>query len=128
MTLTRIRMELGRTDGYPEGSTGHGYEFVAPLTLTGHIDGTAWTKVMHRCRVRRFWGNEPDQSGYLRRHGQHGWYFDYRRQDDRDDEPLFKLDMHRLVNGNYISVTEHDGVRRPFKIVLATPVSVGEGV
>ena len=36
--LTRIRMELARMEGFPEGSHAHGYEFVAPLTANGHID------------------------------------------------------------------------------------------
>ena len=36
--LNRIRLELARTDGFPEGSNRHGYEFVAPLDGKGHID------------------------------------------------------------------------------------------
>jgi hypothetical protein len=119
MTLTRVRLELGRVEGFPKGSPAHGYEFLAPLSKDGHIDTSAWHKCKDACRVRRFWGRDPDEVGLLKRHGEHGWYFDYRRHDQRDDEPFFKLDSHRLVQDGYVSITEHDGVRRPFKIVLA---------
>jgi len=123
MTLTRIRLELGRVEGFPEGSSGHGYEFIVPLTRDGHIDASGWLKVKDKCRVRRFWGADPEELGYLRRHGEHGWYFDYRRHDQADDEPFFKLQTHRLVKDGYVSITEHDGVQRPFKIVLVQPVA-----
>lgn len=38
MTLMNIRLELGRTTGFPNGDSSHGYEFLAPLTEEGHID------------------------------------------------------------------------------------------
>ena len=34
-----------------------------------------------------------------------------------EDEPLFKLDRHTLVQGEYVSITEHDGVLRTFRVV-----------
>jgi hypothetical protein len=122
MALTRIRLELGRTEGFPDGSSSHGYEFIAPLTRDGHIDSSSWLKFKDKCRVRRFWGADPDEVGLLKRHGERGWYFDYRRHDQSDDEPFFKLDTHRLTKDGYVSITEHDGVQRPFKIVVAQPV------
>lgn len=118
--LSRIRMELGRTDGFPQGSHHHGYEFVAPLTVNGHIDAATWRDVKSRCTVRRFWGDAPEEAGYLRHVG-HGWRFDYDRGGATDDEPFFKLDQHRLVTDAYVSVTEHDGVQRPFRIVEIVP-------
>lgn len=123
MTLTRIRLELGRMEGFPEGSSAHGYEFYAPLTLDGHIDTSAWLKFKDKCRVKRFWGGNPEEVGLLKRHGERGWYFDYRRHERSDDEPFFKLTTHRLVKDGYVSITEHDGVQRPFKVVLAQPVA-----
>jgi hypothetical protein len=30
---------------------------------------------------------------------------------------IYRLAKHRLREGEYVSVTEHDGVSRPFKIV-----------
>ena len=119
--LNRIRLELARTDGFPEGSSRHGYEFVAPLDGAGHIDADAWHAVKDRCTVTRFWNGQDDENGTLRHVG-HGWRFDYDGQVDEDDEPFFKLDRHVLTPGNYVSVTEHDHVQRPFRIVSVTPV------
>ncbi|MEI9931379.1 MAG: hypothetical protein WDM89_12760 [Rhizomicrobium sp.] len=120
MALTRIRMELARTDGFPEGSPLHGYEFVAPLMADGHVDAKEWQAHKDDCVVRRFWGNEPDEFGKLRHLG-HGWRFDYDRRDASDDEPFFKLDRHALIRGAYVAIIEHDGIRRPFKIVDTAP-------
>lgn len=121
--LNRIRLELARTDGFPEGSARHGYEFVAPLTADGHLDAAAWHRVKDACTVTRFWDDEPDEHGRLRHVGS-GWRFDYRAGDDEDDEPLFKLDRHVLAPGQYVSVTEHDHVLRPFRVVSVTPEKV----
>jgi hypothetical protein len=113
-------MELGRSEGFPDGSHLHGYEFVAPLTREGHIDMTAWKSAKPKCVVRRFWGDAPEETGQLRHVGR-GWRFDYDAADAANDEPLFKLDNHRIVPDAYLSVTEHDGVRRPFRIVELVP-------
>lgn len=115
-------MELARTEGFPEGSPAHGYEFVAPLTAEGHVDVEEWRKAKDRCTVRRFWDGQDDEHGKLRYLG-HGWRFDYDPSDADDDEPFFKLDRHVLTKGAYVSVTEHDRVQRPFKIVETTPLA-----
>lgn len=121
MNLNFIRLELARTPQFPEGSPGHGYEFVAPLTKDAHIDAAAWNEVKERCEVTRIWGDEPLQFGHLRHVGK-GWRFDSDDQDDADDEPFFKLDQHALAVGSYLSITERDGVQRPFKVMSVIPV------
>ena len=113
-------MELGRTNEFPQGSHLHGYEFVAPLTAEGLVDAAAWRAAKEKCTVRRFWGDAPDELGHLRHVG-HGWRFDYDKSDSLDDEPFFKLDSHRLVPDCYVSVTEHGGVQRPFRVIEAVP-------
>ena len=127
MSLTKIRLELGRMEGFPSGSPMHGYEFVAPLTKDGFIDSSAWKNRKEKCWVRRFWGNEPDERGLLKHRGQHAWYFDYDNRDTSDDEPFFKLDKHRLVKDTYVSVREHDDVQRPFKVVALEPLRDAAG-
>ncbi len=119
-SLKRIRLELGRTPEFPTGSSSHGYEFVAPLTDDGFLAPEAWKALRDKCTVTRFWAGEPEQQGYLRHVGK-GWRFDYRPDTREDDEPFFKLDQHALVPDNYVSVTETDGVQRPFRVVLVTP-------
>jgi len=121
MNLMRIRLVLARTPDFPVGSHEHGYEFVAPITSDDLIDAAAWKTVKEQCRVVRFWGDEPEREGLLRHVG-HGWRFDYDKNDDEDDEPFFKLDKHRLRPGTYVSVTENDGVLRPFRIESILPV------
>ena len=118
----RIRLNLARSKEFPSGSTRHGYEFVAPLTADGHLDADAWRTQKDKCVVRRFWRGEPDEFGKLRHLG-HGWRFDYDRSSAEDDEPFFKLDRHALIRGAYVSVTEHDHVQRPFKIVDVAPAT-----
>jgi hypothetical protein len=121
MNLNFIRLELARTPEFPQGSPDHRYEFVAPLTKDAHIDATAWKEVKDRCEVTRVWGAEEPQIGLLRHVGK-GWRFDYDKTNDTDDEPFFKLDRHALTLGTYVSITEHDGVQRPFKVVSVIPV------
>ena len=121
MQLKRIRLELARTPEFPEGNPKFGYEFIAPLTQDNHIDADAWKNVKDHCGVLRFWGADKQERGVLRHVG-NGWRFDYDPRDDTDDEPFFKLDRHSLAPGDYVSVTEHDGVRRPFRVVSVTPV------
>ena len=124
MTLMLIRLELARTREFPDGSGRHGYELVAPLDSTGHLDPGGWKAMHQACTVRRFWGDTPDEHGLLvhRRDGK--WVFSYTPGDD-DDEPVFRLDRHRFAESEYISVTEHDGVTRPFKIVsIKKPVAL----
>lgn len=114
--LFRIWLQLARTDGFPEGSAKHGYVFAAPLDETGHIDSEAWKYLKDKCRVTRFWGDEAVQHGMLRHVG-HGWRFDYEKSTTEDDEPFFKLDQHALKTDNYVSITEHDRVQRPFRVM-----------
>lgn len=122
MDLMRVRLELARTPDFPEGSRDHGYEFVAPMTKDGHIDAEGWKEAKERCGVIRFWGSAEPEIGMLRHVGK-GWRFDYDTKKDTDDEPFFKLDRHALTEGAYVSITEHDGVQRPFKVVSVLQVS-----
>ena len=115
MALKRIRLELARTKEFPEGNRNCGYEFSAPLTADGHLDPEGWKKLREACTVRRFWEGEDDETGTLI-HARGRWMFSY-EPGEEDDEPIFKFDRHVLKQGEYISITEHDGVTRPFRIV-----------
>ena len=120
MALKQIRLELARTKDYPTGSAKHGYEFVAPLDAEGRLDLAEWQDVGQACIVHRFWGEEEDETGQLVHHGA-GWAFSYEPGED-DDEPIFRFDTHVFTQGEYISVTEHDGVTRPFRVAwVRTP-------
>ena len=116
MSLKRIRLELARTPDFPAGSSAHGFEFIAPLDARGHLDSAGWPKTKAACTVRRFWDSTPDEHGVLIQRRNGTWAFSYEPGDD-DDEPIFRFDRHNFVVGEYVTVTEHDGVARPFRVV-----------
>ena len=98
MPLKKIILELARTPEFPNGSSNHGYEFVAPHDAAGHLQAEGWAKHKAACTVRRFWDGADDETGHLihRRDGK--WAFSYQPGDD-DDEPIFRFDTHRFVAG-----------------------------
>ncbi len=125
MTLQAIRLELARSAELPEGSTKHGYEFVAPLDAHGHFDPAEWKAAKAACRVRRFWGDAENELGELIHTRGKNWAFSYVPHKDEDDEPIFKFDRHAFKQGEYVSITEHDGVQRTFRVVSVRPAPAG---
>ncbi|MGB8275505.1 MAG: hypothetical protein WCF16_09595 [Alphaproteobacteria bacterium] len=116
MTFLKIRLELARSPGFPDGSRNHGYEFVAPLDEQGRLDVEEWRRHRRKCTVRRFWEGEDDEEGFLVHTKNRVWAFSYAPGED-DDEPIFRFDTHTFKEGEYVSVTEHDGVSRTFKVI-----------
>lgn len=115
MPLRTIRLELAREREHPEGSAEHGYEFVAPLTDDGHFDEAVWRANRDRCTVHRFWRGEDDLHGRLV-HQRTRWVFHYDDGDPDEDEPIFRFDRHVFREGEYVSITEHDGTLRTFRV------------
>jgi len=116
LSVRTIRLELARNPDFPEGSANHGYEFKAPLASDGSLDLEAWKKVKNDCTVHRFWQGEPDEDGLLIHTRGRRWVFSY-EEGEEDDEPIFKFDRHHFIEGEYVSITEHDGVQRTFRVV-----------
>lgn len=116
MSMHTIRLELARTPDHPEGASDMGYEVHAPLAGDGHLDQAAWRAHADRCHVRRFWRGEDDERGRLVI-ADGNWAFQYDGAAAEEVEPIFKLGAHRMVEGEYLSITERDGVQRTFKIV-----------
>ncbi len=116
MTLRRVHLELARDPDYPSGSRDRGYEFIAPLDDEGHLLAAEWKVNRDKCRVRRFWAGQPDEFGHLVHRPGGSWVLDYNLKTSADDEKGFKFDKHRFVPGEYVSITEHDGVLRTFFI------------
>ncbi len=123
MSLMRIHLELARTPDFPDGSSQHGYDFVAPLDGKGHLDSAGWRKTKAACTVRRFWTGQPDEHGTLIQRKNGTWAFSYEVGED-DDEPIFRFDKHLFVPGEYVTVTEHDGVARPFRVERVSPAII----
>jgi hypothetical protein len=120
MSLKRIRLELARTPEFPEGSRLHGYEFTAPLDDKGRLHTADWPNLKGACTVRRFWDKTEDEHGTLIHRRDGSWAFSYAPGDD-DDEPIFKFDRHHFTVGEYVTITEHDGIARPFRVAGVDP-------
>ena len=114
MNWTSIRLELARTPDFPEGSASRAYLLRLPLDEDGLIDETARSAAPARATVHRFWPNEPDLSGYVIRTPQ-GWALSYAIGEE-DDETVFHLESHPIRVGEYLTLTEPDGRRLPFRV------------
>ncbi len=115
----RIRLNLARSKDFPNGSEGHGYEFVAPLDARGHIDPKLWKDYRDQCGVRRFWVGEPDEVGRLvhKPGGKSGrWVFDYDDTAEFDDEAGYRFGEHAFQPGEYVSVRDEDGEMHTFQV------------
>jgi hypothetical protein len=119
--LKRIRLHLARSKAFPEGSSRHGYEFVAPIDANGHIDPELWRQHREHCGVRRFWNGDPEQIGKLLHKpggAEHArWVFDYDASRADDDEAGYRFGGHTFAPGEYVSITEDDGDVHTFKVM-----------
>ena len=122
MTFSRIRLELARDRDFPEGSRHHGYEFVAPINATGHIDPEAWKENRQRCRVHHFWGGEKEVGHVIRKPGG-AWAFHYDVLGDADDDETgYRFGDHTFRLGDYVTIKEHDDTLRTFRVVAAEDI------
>lgn len=118
MALKKIRLELARSQDFPEGSNERGYEFVAPLDTQGHIDPDQWHAARERCRVRRFWADEEPELGHLVRRPGGSWAFHYDiHGEGDDDESGYKFASHAFKPGEYVSIRERDDTLQTFMVV-----------
>jgi hypothetical protein len=117
-----IRLELARTPEFPGGSASRAFMLRVPLDRDGLIDEVSLTRRPAMATVRRFWPNEPDQTGYIVRNGA-SWAFSYAIGEE-DDEKLFHLEAHPLRIGDYVTITEPDGACYPFRVARSQPDGV----
>ena len=124
--LKRIRLNAARSKTFPAGSALHGYEFVAPLDATGHIDATLWRAHKDHCRVIRFWDGEKNQIGRLVHkpggHEHSRWVFDYNPDATDDDEAGFRFGSHQFTPGEYVTISSEDGLQT-FQVVSVESVA-----
>jgi len=121
----RIRLDLARSKDFPQGSSRHGYEFVAPLDRDGHIDAELWRKHREHCGVRRFWGGEEEHGRLVHKPGggRGRWIFDYDLAAEDDDEAGYRFDSHAFRPGEYVSICDDRGEMHTF--VVASVEHVG---
>ena len=114
MVWTVIRLELARTPEFPEGSAARVYLLRLPLDASGMIDTVAFDSEPQLATVRRYWPNERDKEGYVARKGGN-WIFSY-APGDEVDEALFHLETHPIRLGEFVTITETDGEKLPFRV------------
>lgn len=121
--MKKIRLEMARNTDFPNGSPKHGYDIIAPLDDTDHLDHKAWRKLRDKCRVVRFWGSDEHVVGHLL-HTQGGtWVFRYDLSgDDIADEWGYRLNTERFIPGEYISIIEEDGDEMIYQVVSVQDV------
>jgi len=122
VALKRVRLELARDSEFPDGSRDHGYDLIVPLDKAGHLSLIGWKADRDHCRVRRFWGFEAELIGHVvhKSGGKTGiWAFHYDirpPQLPQHDETGFHLESHIFRPGEYVSIREHDGKTRAFRV------------
>lgn len=126
--MQRIRLELARDPEFPDGSRNHGYDLIAPLDRAGHLSVQGWKADRDHCRVRRFWEGEGEMIGHIvhKPGGKGGiWAFHYdirKPAGEIDDEPGFHFETHVFKPGEYVSLKEHDGTMRTFRVQTVVDV------
>ena len=125
--LKRVRLELARSKEFPMGSATRGYEFVAPLDGSGHIDPQLWQKYREHCGVRRFWDGDDEQVGRLVHKpggAEHArWVFDYDTSTTEDDEAGYRFGAHAFSPGEYVSIRGDEGEQHTFRVVTVEPAA-----
>jgi hypothetical protein len=118
--VKRVTLHLARQRDFPNGSAQHGYDLVAPVDDSGHLDAARWRANKDICTVRRFWHGEADLAGRLVHRvggaGGHHWAIDYDQTRSSDDEVGYRLDSHSLTKGEYITIRDADGVSRTYQV------------
>jgi hypothetical protein len=117
MSWKTIRLELARSAGFPNGSASRAYLLHLPLDSGGLVNEDAFRRSPALATVRRHWPNEKDRTGYVIRK-KNGWAFSYAIGEE-DDEDLFHLERHPLLPGEYVTITEPDGDRLPYRVVAS---------
>jgi hypothetical protein len=120
--FSRIRLELAREPGHPEGSRAIGYELVAPLDAEARLSAEQWKKHRDLCTVRRFRDGENDLRGRLARRPGGAWFFDYDTSRSSDDEAGHRLGDERFVTGEYVSVRGEHGRMHTYRVVSVAPL------
>lgn len=106
----RIRLELAREPRHPEGDPRIGYSLIAPLDTQGRLDADSWRAFKDKCRVVRFHPDQDHEEGYLRRRPGGSWAFHYEFEDGgEDDDPAYRLNDHRFIYGEYVTIEEDEG-------------------
>jgi hypothetical protein len=110
MIWKSVRLELGRTNEFPNGSASRAYLLRLPLDSEGRIDEAALENLPEQATVRRLWPSEPDLSGHLVKEGSR-WAFVARNS----QEVISAFDPLAFRVGQTLELEER-GRRMPFRV------------
>jgi len=102
----KIRIELAREPGHPEGDAATAYIIVAPLDAEDRIDAKLWREHREACRIARLRPDHDDARGHLAHRPGGGWAFHYDIGNARADEVGFHFAEERFVSGEYVSIND----------------------
>jgi hypothetical protein len=114
-SFRRIRLELARETGHPEGESGIAYIVVAPLDDNGHIDAAAWKQHREACRIARLRPDKDTDLGHLVHRPGGSWAFHYDISGDAPVEVGHHFENQRFVAGEYVSINE-EGAIHTFRV------------
>ena len=118
MRWKNVRLELARTQDFPNGSAGRAYLLRVPLDDVGEIDEGTIVHNPERATVRRHWPNEPDRNGHLVRMSG-GWAFSYALGDGQGDG-IVHLEARPFRIGEQVMIVEPSGAKLPFKVAYCS--------
>jgi hypothetical protein len=102
----RIRIELAREPGHPEGDADVAYVIVAPLDADDRIDPVLWRQHREACRIARLRPGREDDHGHLVHRQGGGWVLHYVAGAHTPDEAGFHFAEERFIPGEYVSINE----------------------
>lgn len=114
MNWKSIRLELGKTHEFPNGSASRAYLMRLPLTDDGVIDETAVVQRPEQATVRRLWPSEPDLSGHIRR--MDGRWACVAQRNLETPTVFSEFDCLPLSEGAMLMLQERNGPPMPFRV------------
>lgn len=102
----KIRLELARERGHPEGDSQIAYVLIAPLDTASRIDLETWKDHREASRVVRQRHGEADLAGHLIRTRNGAWAFHYDAHGGKPDETGYRFADEKFAIGEYVSVVE----------------------
>lgn len=114
MNWKAIRLELGRTRDFPNGSPSRAYLLRLPLDENGLVDEVALRTSPTEAILRRCWPNEPDMAGYVVP-ANGGWAFSQEPGED-DQANIFCHERRPIRIGESLMIVEPDGNTLPFHV------------
>ena len=115
-SFRKIRLELARERGHPDGDRHIAYTLVAPLDAALRIDAETWKEHRDAARVVRQRPHEPDQAGHLIRTPNGAWAFHYDAHGGKPDESGYRFADEKFAIGEYVSIVEA-GKSHVYKVV-----------